>query len=474
MKYWYKLFVSVSGLLLFVGCEDYLDINEDPNNPTEAPLNGLMATTSFRTGNNVQQMGGITSFYVQYLASPNEASATDVQEDVSYDDAWFNLYDIMTDLSDLERQAEEEGSTDYRGIAQLLKAINLGLTVDAWGDVPYDEAFFAETLNPAYDDDEQLYATIQQLLDDGVANLQSESADIPVGEDDFIFGGDRDAWVRAAYALKARYLLHLSETDRYDPSAVLAAIDQGLTGNDDDAQIDYFEEQINPWSQVAENNSNLLLGGWISEQLVEAMDGTTYGYDDPRKPFMFGTTDDTTFVGTPNGAGRGDAPAAGARSTLVQDSYYAAETAPIFIITYAEQKFIEAEAALAAGDPERAYQAYLAGIQAHMTKIGVGEEQGGEEEIAAYLANPEVSVGAANLNRDLILKEKYIALFLHPETWVDARRYDYQYEDMTLPANLNPRLDGQFIRRLVYPESETQRNVETPPAQLGDRLWWDQ
>lgn len=124
---------------------------------------------------------------------------------------------------------------------------------------------------------------------------------------------------------------------------------------------------------------------------------------------------------------------------------------------------------MAVGDRERAYQAYLAGIEAHMTKIGVGEE-----EITTYLANPAVSVGAAGISRDLILKEKYIALFLHPETWVDARRYDYQYEDMTVPANLNPQLNGQFIRRLIYPESETQRNVETPPAELDDRLWWDQ
>ena len=467
----YKL-ISLGALLVFaVGCEDYLNINEDPNNPTEAPLNGLMATTSFRTGNNVQQMGSITSFYVQYLASPNEASSTDIQDNVSYNTEWFNLYNIMTDLSDLEQQAEDEGSADYLGIAKILKAINLGLTVDAWGDVPYQEAFFAETLNPAYDDDEQLYGTIQQLLDDGIANLQSESVDIPVGNDDFVFGGDRTSWVRTAYALKARYLLHLSETDRYDPQAILTAVDQGFTSNADDAQVTYFEEQINPWSQVAENNANLLLDGWISEHLVESMDGTIYGYDDPRKQFMFGLTADSTYVGTPNGAGRGDAPASGARSTLVQEptSYYANPTAPVLLITYFEQKFVEAEAALAAQNRERAYAAYLEGIRAHMSKIGVSDAS-----IEAYLANPLVSVGSEAISRDLILKEKYIAMFLHPETWVDARRFDYGYQDLTLPANLNPDLNGQFIRRLIYPESETQRNVETPAVSLDQRLWWDQ
>lgn len=29
----------------------------------------------------------------------------------------------------------------------------------------------------------------------------------------------------------------------------------------------------------------------------------------------------------------------------------------------------------------------------------------------------------ANITLDLILKEKYVAMFLHPESWNDARRF---------------------------------------------------
>lgn len=472
-----KYFTNTLKTLLLVGlgigtssCEDYLDINVDPNNPTVAPLSGLMANASFETGNNVQDLGGITSFYVQYLASPNPASSTDIQDEVAYDDTWFNMYNIMTDLSDLELQAEEAGATDYLGVAKIIKALNLGMTIDMWGDIPYNDAFFAQTLNPTYDDDEALYGEVQQLLDEGIAQLQLGTSTFTVGDDDFIFGGDIAQWLKTAHALKARYLLHLSETAQYDPQAVLAQVDQGLSSPEDDAQVDYYEEENNPWSIVAQNNADLLLGGWISEQLIEAMDGTTYGYVDPRQPQMYGTTNTGSFVGTTNGAGRGDAPEQGARSTLVEDSYYAQETAPILIFTFFEQKFIEAEAALDAGDRNRAYQAYLFGIGAHMLKIGVAET-----DIEAYLNSPAVAVGAANLTEALIYKEKYIAMFLHPETWVDARRYDYQYENMTLPANHNPSLNGQFIRRLVYPDSETTRNgSNVPDVSLADPLWWDQ
>ena len=458
-------------LLITVSCEDYLDINTDPNNPTVAPLSGLLATTTLETANNVFDVGQITSFYVQYLASPNAASSTDIHDEVAYDGTWFNLYDVMTDLSDLELLAEEAGATEYVGAAKVLKALNLGMAVDLWGNLPYSDAFFAQTLNPSYDDAENLYQEIFTLLDDGIDALEQEGSAIVIGNDDFFFGGDAEAWIKMANALKARYLLHLSETGDYDPQAVLAAVTNGFESSEDDAQTTAYANtlQRNPWAQEAIDNDNLLLGGWISEQLVEAMDGTTYGYVDPRMPYMFGQTDDSVYVGTPNGAGRGDAPEQGARSTLVTDTYYAAEDAPLLVITYLEQKFIEAEAALDAGDQNRAYAAYIEGITAHLNKLGVEQA-----EIDAYLANPEVSVGAANLSLQDIFKEKYIAMFLHPEAWNDARRYDYQYEDMTLPANHNPNLNGEFIKRLIYPDSETTRNGRNVPAVgLGDALFWD-
>ena len=91
------------------------------------------------------------------------------------------------------------------------------------------------------------------------------------------------------------------------------------------------------------------------------------------------------------------------------------------------------------------------------------------------MTSPAVAVGEAGLTIDLIFKEKYTAMYLHPEAWVDARRYDYQYQGMEVPVNLNPDLNGQFIRRLVYPNSETQRNsANVPEVTLSDRIFWDQ
>lgn len=465
---------SMMALILMVSCSDYLDINENPNKPSEVPMSLLMAQTSFRTGDNIQLVGNITSYYVQYLASPNAFGSKDVMDAAAYDVTWQELYRVMSDVSDILTMADEQNSPHYKGTAEILMAINLSLATDIWGDLPYSEAFTGEFLKPIYDDDKSLYQVLTSLLNDALVNLNAADSELSPDTDDFIYGGDLSKWKKLANSLKARYLLHATNTGDATATDVLAAIDNGILSNADNGTIVYSDQGYdvyNPWAKVAIDQESAILDGWISEQLADAMNGTTYGTVDPRLPFMISATDDGEFIGVPNGEGRGTNVAiSGERSVISRDTYYAANTSPILIITAAETRFIEAEAALAAGDKARAYDAYLAGIEQHMRMVGVGTA-----DMNAYINDATVSVGEDNLTLDLIMKEKYVALFLSPETWNDARRFDYKYKDMTLPANLNPDLNGNYIRRLMYPDSETSRNVNNVPSvTLLDRIWWDE
>ncbi|WPR77883.1 SusD/RagB family nutrient-binding outer membrane lipoprotein [Algoriphagus sp. NG3] len=460
--------IGISVLLSASACDSYLDVNENPNNPTDAPISGLLTNSTYETSLNVYRQGSAVSNYVQYLASPNPGSGSDTMEPLNFSTLWFNLYNVMTDLYTMNEKAEASGASHYLGVGQVLMALNLGMTVDFFGDVPFSESFNFSTVTPAYDNDQALYGQVLSLLDQGIANLQT-STSISIGDDDFIYGGDIDLWLKFAHTLKARFMLHMKGEQGYSASEVLSAVGNGFTANDDDAQIFFFEQRFNPWSQIAINNANLLLGGWISEQFIEALDGTSYPIEDPRLPLMIGTTDDGEFIGTVNGAGRGNAPEQGARSTLVEGQFYTSRQSPVLIATYAELKFIEAEAAFDT-DKTRAYEAYLAGIEAHMDML---EVETADKE--AYLSHPSVSMGAGSLTIDDIFKEKYVALFLHPETWNDARRFDYGYKDFTPPANMNPNLGGEYIRRMAYPDSEISRNgANVPSVTLLDRIWWNQ
>jgi hypothetical protein len=263
-------------------------------------------------------------------------------------------------------------------------------------------------------------------------------------------------------------LNQLSKTSQYSAAAIFTELGAAYTSTAQDAFISTFDV-LNPWNQVALNNRNLLLDGWLSEQFIDAMNGKTYGIFDPRLPFMTDTTKYGDYRGTPNGKGRSGGGVSFEETYVNLTGYYSSTNSPLFIITYEELKFIEAEAAFRSNDKPKAYDAYLEGIKANMNKMGVSAANRD-----AYVNHATVSVGAANITLDLIFKEKYKVMFLNPETWNDARRYNYQYKDFSLPLNS---VVNSFIRRMVYPSVETSRNGANVPPGITEvtlKLWWDQ
>lgn len=49
------------------------------------------------------------------------------------------------------------------------------------------------------------------------------------------------------------------------------------------------------------------------------------------------------------------------------------------------------------------------------------------------------------------------------------------YKNFDLPENLNPDLNGMFLRRLPYPDSEISRNGNNvPEVTLLDPIFWDE
>jgi hypothetical protein len=472
-----RLIIRYSCLLLLLGsiagCKKYLDVNTNPNQPTKPTINGLLTRVTQNAALNVYRVStGVTSYYVQYLASSNAASPTDTYDDIDLSSTWTSLYDNMTDIYDLQELAKERGAPHYQGVANILMAMDLSLVHMLWGAAPFDQAFTAEFLSPEYDDAQAIYAKCIALIDEGITLLGQTGAAVTIptsasNNPDLVHKGKLTAWIKTAHALKARLLLLVSETGQYNSGAILTELAAAYTSAADDAFITTFDVR-NPWNQVAVNNQNLLLDGWLSEQFIDAMNGDTYGIFDPRLPFMTDTTKFGDYRGTVNGKGRTGSGVSFEETYINLNGYYSKSTAPLFIITYEELKFIEAEVKFRANDKPGAYTAYLEGITANMNKVGVSAANRD-----AYINHATVSVGSANLTLDLIMKEKYKALFLSPESWNDARRYDYLYKDFTLPLNA---VAANFIRRIVYPSVETSRNGANVPPVGGvlDKLWWDQ
>ncbi len=464
------LIYTAFSLLLLAGvssCKKYLDVNDNPNAAEEPPIGGLLANTTYNTAYEVFSASNYTSYYTQYLSSPNTASDVDIYNSVDPSNTWYRFYNIMTDLYDMRRFAAERGLHAYTGVADILLALHINMATNLWGDIPYSNAFTGvENLTPTFDNQQALFDTAINLLDAGIAAFGQATNDELNTASDFIHGGDYNAWIKTAHAIKARMFTQLTKTTQYSADKVLSELQLAYTSNDDDAQVTVFEVR-NPWAQVAVDNAALNLDGWLSTYFINAADGATYGVFDPRLPLMASLTQYSDYRGTPNGVGRTGTGTEDKESYLPEDGWYSSDNSPLQIITYAECKFIEAEADFRKGDVTSAQAAYLAGIKANMQKMGIADTA-----ITRYTTDASVNVPAANLTLQLILKEKYMACFLNPVTWDDMRRNDYNYKNFVLPQNA---VLNTFIRRLSYPVNESSANsANVPDVQLTDKLWWDQ
>lgn len=459
------------------GCKNYFDdLVENPNLVQTPPINSFLATNTFKAGLNNQRVANFTSYFVQYLANPTASGVSDTYQIADYSVAWNNTYWALADLHDFQVAAEAIGATNHLGVANVLFVYHLAMLNDVWGSVPLSDAFATNgSLSPAYDSDEEIYVACMNYIDEAIELLSTEGGLDLGAEQDVIHRGNKEAWLKTAYALKARLLNKVSKKTSYDPQAVLSATSQAYSSNADDAGMALFNGN-NPWAQIAIGNASALLGGWLSDQFINHLNGTAYGVVDPRIGRITDRTVNGDYVGTRNG--EGNRPVYDSNGDLVsntvKDECYisinsplTSQTSPITLVSYAELRFVEAEAALRSGDRTRAYEAYLSGIQAHMDKLGVPTA-----EASAYINNPVVSVGATQLNLDLIFKEKYVVTYLNPEAWNDARRYDYNYAGWRLPLNVV--LDEE-IRQAAYPQDELNRNSNVPVQNaLSDRLWFDQ
>jgi hypothetical protein len=455
-----------------ISCKKFLDVNTNPNSPTTAPINGLLIRTTQNAALNVYRVGNITSYYVQYLASPNPDAPTDTYDKIDASGTWTSLYDNMTDIYDMEKMAKDAGATQYQGVAKVLMAMDLHMVHNLWGSAPYSQAFSGEFPTPEYDDAKTIFQTCLSLLDEGITLLGQAGSKITIPTSspspDLIHKGNSAAWIRTAHALKARLLNQLSKTAQYNSANIFTELAAAYTIPGQDAYITTFAVR-NPWAQAALNNANQSLDVWLSQHYVNQMrDTPTFANPDPRLPLIASLTKYNDYRGTRNGKGRVGTGTTKDESYLSTTGFYSSTSSPLYIITYEEIKFIEAEVAFRTNDKPRAYNAYLEGIRANMNKVGVTAAARD-----AYINHPSISVGSSGLTLQKIFNEKYKALFLTPVTWDDARRFDYQYPLFQLPLNVKT---SAFVRRLVYPSVEISRNAAKVPSvtDVTQKLWWDQ
>jgi hypothetical protein len=460
-KYRIYLKVFLFGILaiFLASCEKWIDpaINTDPAKPTDVSLNLLLpaaeAGLAFQMGGDVVRPA--CQWMQQFAGLGNQPIAFDRYNftQVETDNMWkWGLYaGHLMDLNVMIKKAATEGSPHYGGVAKALMACGMGTVTDLWGDAPYSQAFQgANDLTPAYDSQEQIYATINQLLDEAITDLAASTSLFSPGGDDLIYGGDLERWTKAVYTLKARYALHLSKRGGATAyNNALVALQNGMTANSDDLEF-YFGQNAseeNLFSQfLVQRPGDITMCVTFITKLIDNQD--------PRLPQFADTTEGN--IGSHPGLGDGDAPPIG---------YYAQPNSPVQLISYVEALFMKAECEYktGTGDPK---QTLKDAVASSLDKFGVFDQAW----IDNFNAKVDTLSGEALFEE--IMTQKWIALFDQVETFTDWRRTNYP---TLTPAALAVTLDQQLPRRYPYPTSERIYNGANMPQGLtiSSRVWWD-
>lgn len=300
-KYFKDFLLTLIISISFLGCNDFLDVDTDTDNPTSAPLNQLLpnieiavsSVTDFRVFS-----GNMLSVYThQTVAREEQDQYGTTAGNVLLNNDWNNVYLALTDMETLISQANESGDRVYKGITQLLKAYMMSVAVDMWGDAPFTEATLLKEgiVSPVYDDGESIYQAVLNLLEEGKANINSGEGLIP-GSDDFFYGGSASNWTKFAnsFKLKLYNQIRLSSLFSQSDLDALVAENNFFTSNADDFQFNHTatiapRDERNQLFRGAYGGAQVTfyISPWFYEILKGVNPNIHTGIEDPRIPYYW-------------------------------------------------------------------------------------------------------------------------------------------------------------------------------------------
>ncbi len=178
MKIWAG---AMAIILLTSSCNDFLDINENPNQPLESTPPLSLASAIVSTANISNQFNSMGAHFGGYMANAGGFSGfgtlfTYNLTASDYNGLWVNTYqDPLMDLKQVIDKTEGVVEMGYfNGAAKIMTAYNYQKLVDAFGDVPYTTALQGETgnLTPEYDKANEIYPKLIALLDEAVETIR--------------------------------------------------------------------------------------------------------------------------------------------------------------------------------------------------------------------------------------------------------------------------------------------------------------
>jgi hypothetical protein len=478
------LALLIVGLISFSGCKKFLDVNENPNNPSTATpvllLPTVQAAVGQLVGNNYQIYGNIWAQY--WTQSPSSSQYRSLEQynvtNTAFDRPWLITYRNALQNAQTIINSTTPNNERIRGMAYILKAYTFQLTTDAYGDIPLSEALNASQFgSPKYDAQAVVYDSIFHYIDLGLADLSAANATDP-GEQDLLFQGDVALWTAFANTLKLRAYLRLSQVDASKAQAGVAALfNSGVTFLNQDASIAYSTTGGNENPLYNEmvglgQTQNLVASGTAVRQFMRNSDPRLQQYYDVF-PDASPAVDTVAYI--PQGSYRANSGKdVSSPSALVGGNAVdpASAVSPVKLISAAESYFLQAEAVARGwgGSVANLTSLFNSGIEASFDACGIPGAAAGYIAVSAEAKLPGTTTG----NIRAIITQKYYAMcgFQGFEAWTEWRRTNYPDFLVTSAASIIGA--GRLPLRMLYPNTEVTTNLNYPGTiPVYEPVWWD-
>lgn len=493
-----NILIGTFAFTLVVSCDNYLDVNDDPNKPSSENVNPeiVLAATQVYTYhtlagsantepdpasiiqsdlNSMNQLGNLMmNNWTRDVGASNSSyyfneHTYNVTSDF-YSNIFENLF-LRTSNYTFIQKTERPGYDNYKAIAKIMKTFYFQYLVDMYGDIPYSQAHLrGENLTPVYDDDLAIYRDLYVQLEQAVALIDNAPAGtLNPGANDVMLDGNMTLWKKFANSLKLRLLLRESQRTA---SAIYISTKMNdlqtsgavFLGPNDNVKINpgynATTNQQNGFASTFLTINDTYKNNWSSTGATKYTINYLQGTNDTRIGRIYSAT--SAGPGTYNGHQQGDV-------LNTSTNYPVSHVGPGLLINSSQDGIVFTAAESLLLQAEAVQRGYLSGSAQNLYESAITESYKllglTAAQATTYYSQSFNLVGwNTSANKiEAIINQKWIALngINGAETWIENTRTGYPAHvplSTVAPGTSRP-------VRLLYPSSEIAGNTANVPQQ---------
>jgi hypothetical protein len=465
-KIFYRLLLLIAVVTSTSCSNSFFDINDDPNNPVnvgnEFVLTSGIAESAYNIGGYYLHLGG---FWSQHYTQSTGASQWLTYDEFSLDEndfdrQWRIMYaQAMMDLQVVRDRSLASSDWSYYLTSTLVQCYDFGLLADLYGQIPFTEALKGvDNFSPKYEQGAVVTDSLIARIDKAMSQNLSATTVSVIRENDLVFQGKMDKWVKFGNTLKLKLMLRFVNVDanKY-ASQIQALLAENNFLNVSATMVAFKDEQDNR-NPFYETFLDRLTGNVVaSKTLLDTLQNAS----DDRLPsfFLSPVKSPGAYVGLGQGRYKADQALYANIQNLSTPNFGPLD--PVYFFTLPEVDFLVAEAQLRYGTVASAQAAYIKGINDSYALQGVTAQP------ALY------ATGGAYEYKGLesIITQKWIAACNHNacESFIDFNRTGYpNFFVQSAISSIAP----NFPQRILFPDSERKSNKNTPTRISIDVKSW--